>query len=236
MRKNVAIILDAGHGGMKNGKYVTAPAKMYEHPDGTTVYEGVFNRDIVNRIQNSLAGRGVSVFLTCNGPDDISLKDRVAFANGKAKQFDHAVFISVHGNAGKGTGFEVFTSKGETYSDQIADYYMDAMAEEFPDQTARVDITDGDKDKEANFYVLKNTICPAILTESFFMDNLEDAKLMLSFEGKRKIANAHIKMIEKVLTDLDFDKAPEPKKKPGAKKKATTTAKKKPSGTRSPKK
>lgn len=230
MKKEIAIILDAGHGGMKNGNYVTAPAKMYEHPDGTTVYEGVFNRIIVEKIQKSLAGRGVPVYLTCTGPDDISLKQRVDFANGKARQFKHCVFISVHGNAGKGTGFEVFTSKGDTYSDVIANYYIDAMAEEFPDKAARVDLTDGDKDKEANFYVLKNTICPAILTENFFMDNLEDAKLMLSFEGQRKIANAHIKMIEKVLTEIDFDKKPEPKKK------ATTTAKKKPSGTRSPKK
>jgi len=238
MRKDVAIILDPGHGGMKNGKYVTAPAKMYVHDDEekTTVYEGVFNREIVERIQKSLKGRGITVYTTVNGPDDLSLKSRVEFANGKAKQFKHCVFISVHGNAGKGTGFEVFTSKGETYSDTIADYYIEAMKEEFPGEVARVDLTDGDKDKEANFYVLKNTICPAILTENFFMDNLEDAKLMNSFEGKRKIANAHIKMIEKVLNELDFDKKPEPKKKPALEKKKTTTKGKKAGGTTSVKK
>jgi N-acetylmuramoyl-L-alanine amidase len=32
----------------------------------------------------------------------------------------------------------------------------------------RTDFSDGDADKEAHLYVLKNTNCPAVLTENFF--------------------------------------------------------------------
>ena len=62
----------------------------------------------------------------------------------------------------------------------------------------RTDYSDGDKDKEANFYVLKNTICPAVLTENFFMTNKEECKLLLSKEGRDRIASAHVKAIENI--------------------------------------
>ena len=32
----------------------------------------------------------------------------------------------------------------------------------------RTDYADNDPDKESNFYVLKHTNCPAVLTENFF--------------------------------------------------------------------
>jgi hypothetical protein len=85
---------------------------------------------------------------------------------------------------------------------------MDAMAEEFPNKTARTDLTDGDKDKEANFYVLRKTSMPAILTESFFMDNRADAELMMSYAGTCKIVNAHLKTIEKALSCGLFEVKP----------------------------
>ena len=61
------------------------------------------------------------------------LGERVRIANEiAAKNNGRAIYVSVHGNAGGGTGFEVYTSKGQTKSDKIAGFYMDAMAEEFP--------------------------------------------------------------------------------------------------------
>ena len=50
-------------------------------------------------------------------------------------------------------------------------------------------------DKEANFTIL---MCrgAAILTESFFMDRLEDAKLMLSDDGQSRISRAHFNAIK----------------------------------------
>jgi len=222
MRKDTLIILDNGHGGLDKGKYTTAPSKMFKFPDGFTIYEGHFNREIVKKLAYRLKSLGVPMEILVPGPEDTSLRDRVQKANQLAALWKgKAIYISVHGNAGGGTGFEVYTSKGQTKSDIIADYYMEAMAEEFPDKAARTDLTDGDKDKEASFYVLKNTSCPAILTESFFMDRREDAELMMSYAGQVKIVNAHLKTIEKAL-EGDIWAAPvKPKAKPTAKPKVT---------------
>ncbi len=212
MRQDTLIILDNGHGGIKEGVYVTAPSKMFKFKDGLTIYEGVFNREIVKKLVYKLKTFGIPFLNLVPGPEDTPLKDRVKKANEAAKLWGgKAIYISIHGNAGKGTGFEVYTSKGETKSDLIAGFYMDAMAEQFPNKTARTDLTDGDKDKEANFYVLKKTSCPAILTESFFMDRREDAELMLSYEGTNKIVNAHFNTILKALEEDVFTVVRAPK-------------------------
>tara|TARA_R110002126_G_scaffold131545_2_gene275350 strand:- start:351 stop:1019 length:669 start_codon:yes stop_codon:yes gene_type:complete len=222
MKTDILVILDPGHGGLKNGAYVTAPAKMYAHKNGPTIYEGVFNRDIAAKLEYKLKTLGIPSLNVARGPEDKPLKDRVEEAN-KAAALNNgkAIYISIHANAGGGKGFECYTSKGETLSDKIADFYMEAMEEEFPKRVARMDTTDGDKDKEANFYVLKKTSMPAILTESFFMDNLEDAKEMLTTAGASKVANAHLKTILNVLEIEDFFS-----KKVGAKKPAKKKVKK----------
>ena len=99
-------------------------------------------------------------------------------------------------------GWCVFTSKGKTKSDDIATYVWNEMKAEFPDRKMRLDTSDGDVDWEANFTMLYNTKCPAILTENFFMDNKDDCKLIMSNEGRQKIADAHVRAIKIVLTEL----------------------------------
>ena len=39
-----------------------------------------------------------------------------------------------------------------------------------------------------NFYVVKNTMCPAVLVENLFYNNKEDIKILMSEEGREKIA------------------------------------------------
>ena len=51
----------------------------------------------------------------------------------------------------------------------------------------RMDVSDGDKDLEADFYVLKNTNCPAVLVECMFQDNKSDVEFLLSDVGKHSI-------------------------------------------------
>ena len=64
----------------------------------------------------------------------------------------------------------------------------------------------GDCDKEESFYIIKNTKCPAILTENFFYDNIEDVKLLLSKDGKNKIIDLHINAIIKYLKNKEGDR------------------------------
>lgn len=191
------ILLDAGHGGIINGQYVTAPKKMVVFPDGFTIYEGVWNRLVVDGIKEALTSAGVKFDDIVNSQKDIPLKNRVDRANRLAAEAGpgNTLFISVHANAGGGNGYEVYTSKGESESDKAATNYMGFMAQAFPSHRGRKDTTDGDSDKEANFYVLKYTICPAILTESFFMDNYEEAKEMTTAEAIKKVVQAHLRTI-----------------------------------------
>jgi N-acetylmuramoyl-L-alanine amidase len=107
----------------------------------------------------------------------------------------------VHGNAGGGTGWECYTTVGKTKSDSIATILYEEAAAEFAKDGWKIrrDMADGDPDKESNFYILKHTNCPAVLTENFFMDNLKDCKFMMSEEGRNRIAKIHYKAIKRIL-------------------------------------
>ena len=49
--------------------------------------------------------------------------------------------------------------------------------------------------KQSEFYVLKNTDCPAILTENGFYSNKEECKKMMSPEFQYQIAEKHFHAI-----------------------------------------
>jgi N-acetylmuramoyl-L-alanine amidase len=93
-------------------------------------------------------------------------------------------------------GWSVYTSKGETKSDIVASVLAEKAQKEFPDEYMRKDTRDGDADKESNFWVLKKTAMPAILSENFFMTNYDNChKYLLSEEGRDRIAKIHFEMI-----------------------------------------
>jgi len=200
-------LLDAGHGGVTpGGVYVTDPnfdpaipgpgRKCYAHPDGTYVLEGQFNRLVRDEIiQLLVRSQGMRWKIINHGHEDMPLINRTAYANRLQSQHGDCVYLSIHGNAhtveNVGKGFEVYTSKGETESDKIADVWLDEMGLKFPGKVDR-----GEKDR--NFWVLRNTSCPSILTESFFMNTLEDAKIMSSIEGIKRVALAHFRMMQRV--------------------------------------
>jgi N-acetylmuramoyl-L-alanine amidase len=53
--------------------------------------------------------------------------------------------------------------------------------------------------KESNFWVLKKTVMPAILSENFFMTNSENChKYLLSEDGRDRIAKIHFEMIKEI--------------------------------------
>lgn len=61
-----------------------------------------------------------------------------------------------------------------------------------PGHKLRRDYSDGNPDIESSFYILKHTLCPAVLTENLFMDNQEDCASTLSAKGRQAIINLHI--------------------------------------------
>ena len=56
-------------------------------------------------------------------------------------------------------------------------------------------MSDGDPDKEANLYVIKNTKCVAVLTENFFQDTKADVEYLTSEAGRHAIIRTHIEGI-----------------------------------------
>lgn len=175
------IVLDFGHGGIDhNGKYTTAPNKMHTYPDGEVAYEGVLNRQIGGHVYTCLRAHSeFNVVCTVkeDDPRDLSLSWRKRVANSYPK--DETIFISIHCNASPGhnaSGFELYTTKGTTKSDKLAECIANAVEHVFEevDMKLRYDLSDGDKDKEADFYVLRETNCPAVLLECGFFDNKKD--------------------------------------------------------------
>jgi len=192
-------ILDNGHGGTINGKYVTAPSKMYEHEGGVVIHEGVVNRLIVKEIVELFRNDCKTNYVVLvPEEDDISLGERVRRIDKMYSKDVTAILVSIHLNAGGGKNKEIFTSVGQTRSDDIAEVFIDSFEGSFPDESMRVDLSDGDRDKEANFYILRKSDCPAILTENGFMDNKKEAINLLTKEGQKEIALAHYKAMMEV--------------------------------------
>lgn len=172
------IILDFGHGGIdSNGIYTTAPSKMYKFSNGDIAYEGVLNRQIGGHVLTCLRSHldlNVVTTVAETDPRDLSLSWRVRVANSYDPK--ETIFISIHNNAGGGEGFELYTTKGVTKSDKLAESLANNMERTFKlyDMKLRYDFSDTDKDKEVDFYVLRKTKCPAVLLECGFFDSRSD--------------------------------------------------------------
>lgn len=123
--------------------------------------------DVCLRMRTILKG-SCNVVMTRSDDRFITLSGRASFAN----SLDADLFLSVHCNSGppgQGSGFEVWTSPGETGSDVFATHLYDAYADRFPMKPRRHDTSDGDPDKESKFTVLVLTQMPAALFELEFI-------------------------------------------------------------------
>jgi N-acetylmuramoyl-L-alanine amidase len=185
--KNKIIVVDAGHGGVIKGIPQTAGKRSPDFGKGI-LYEGVTNRQIARKFLCMLKNAGIPCVELVPEETDVSLGERVRRVN----KIKDAVLVSFHSNAGVETasGWEIFTSVGKTAADPIAEAILQEMKKEFPKAKFRTDNSDGDGDKEENFYILKNSNCPAVLIENFFMTNKEDYSLLLSEAGQNKISKA----------------------------------------------
>ena len=191
MNMNKYIIIDAGHGNNAPGK------RSPIWKDGKQLFEWEFNRDIATRIAHKLAAAGIRSRLLVTEKEDIQLSERCRRINNICRMHgkDNCILISIHANAGGGTGFEVFTSPGNTKSDEYATIMLDTLKYSFPKEKIRTDYSDGDADKEARFYILQKSQCPAILTENLFMDNETDCRKLMDNDFREQIAEAHVRAI-----------------------------------------
>ena len=188
------IFIDNGHGLMTAGK---------RSPDGQ-FREPFYNREIARRVVSDLRDRGLDAELLVPEDDDISLAERVRRVNAACLLLgkQNVILVSIHVNAtGNGskwlnaTGWSVYTCKGQTESDKLAECLCQAAIKNFPGRRIRTDISDGDMDWEEGFYILRKSLCVAVLTENFFMDSRSDLEYLQSRAGKQAVVDTHVEGI-----------------------------------------
>jgi N-acetylmuramoyl-L-alanine amidase len=197
-KSNRTIVIDAGHGGSNAGTRSVI--------DGTNEKE--FTLDWARRLQPLMETNGWQVWLTRTNDVDMSLSNRVAFA-----ESHHAdLFISLHFNstATRATdtgGLETYCVTPVGLPSTLTRGYSDPKSERWPDnafdaqnlklavlaQTALVHAT-GLEDRgvcRARFLgVLRGQNRPAILIEAGFLSNPHEAKLIESDDYRKKVAEA----------------------------------------------
>lgn len=194
--KKFTIILDAAHGEEVPGK---------RSPDGR-FREYKWSRERISELKELLKNEGFEVFESNPSDKEIGLEKRVQNTN---KINRKKLFLSLHVDAsGMGTewmkarGYSVYTTPGQNNSDKVAEVILNNLQKDFPELKGRFDITDSDKDKEANFYVLKGVNCPAVLIEWCFQDNKEDIEILSDSQYNLNFINSLLKSIKDIEISL----------------------------------
>ena len=201
-KKNLQIILDNGHGVDTKGK--CSPKLSGEEFDLTHPFvkdgrfrEYLFNRAVVNKLADLLASLNFKVTIIVSGSKDVPLRERVNRINSICKRHGakNCMFISVHSNAAcnewssaRGTSVHI-ASNASMKSKALAKHIYNAATtlgfagnRSVPKERYWVD----------NFYIIKNTACPCVLTENLFYTNKDDLKTLMSEDGIKKIVDYHI--------------------------------------------
>lgn len=156
---------------------INAAHTKYGKGTGANGYlnEGIETRKIAYELMKLLADSKHEVIPAVFDRSANNLKEAVDLANKE----DADLFISIHLNAGGGSGCEAYTWKGKQVAQAVkACSYLKKLG--FKNRGVK----DG-----SGLYVIKNTKCTAILIEVCFVDNKADAELFKKV-GYTKIAQA----------------------------------------------
>lgn len=165
------VFLSAGHGGSDPG----AVANGLREKD--------INLNTLIACQEELLKHGVTVVCSRTTDADDPVSQEVKEAN--ASKADIAV--SFHANAGGGDGFEAFY-----YSSSIKGKKLARLCEKYVKDLGQNSrgVKAGDK-----LYFIKNTKIPAVLVESFFVDNTADKKVGDTVVEQKAFGKAYAKAI-----------------------------------------
>ncbi len=172
------ILVDAGHN--YSGKDIGAENKE------AGAREEVITWQIADKLRLELEAMGYEVIMTRSDMTDSiantsvneSLQARVDLAHESLAD----LFISIHCNAGGGSGVETYCFTTSGYSGRLASLIQNSIADGSDLYNRGV--------KTANFFVIKNTLMPAILIETGFIDSVKDIEILTSEEGQNQIAGA----------------------------------------------
>lgn len=201
--KSIKILIDNGHGFDTLGKL---------SPDGR-LREYAWAREIAKRLETALKALGYDAQRITPEENDILITTRVNRINAICKKVGakNVLLVSIHNNAaGNGSwnsanGFSVFVSKNSSSNSKkcAAIFTDEAIARKMM----------GNRSIPAGKYwiwswttkdigILKNSNCPAVLTENGFMDNKQECEYLLSEAGKQQYVDLHVAAIEKYVKSL----------------------------------
>lgn len=197
----IYLILDNGHGDppITGGK--CSPDK--------SILEYYWARDVVKRIAEKVKAKGITPIILVPETADIPLNTRTRRVNEYCRKYGtkNCVLISIHINAAGGdskwhdaTGFCGFVApKSSEQSKRLAAILW---------EKANAAGLRGNRSVPpckywvGNFAIVRDTNCPAVLTENLFMDNHQEAEYLISEEGKETISNIHVDALLEYINTL----------------------------------
>jgi len=170
----VKIFIDPGHGGTDSGAV------------GNGLKEKDLTLKISKKIKEKLANyENVQIKLSRESDQTLSLPQRTNMANAWGANY----LISVHINAGGGTGFESYTYNKSYAGKQETNRKRSILHAEIMRQLSGV----RDRGmKEANLHMVRESRMESVLTENLFIDNVNDATLLKQDNFLDKIAQGHV--------------------------------------------
>lgn len=167
----VKIFIDPGHGGVDPGA------------SGNGLLEKDVTLKIAQAVRDNLQRyKGVTVKMSRTTDKTVSLTERTNLAN----QWGADFFLSIHINAGKGTGFESYIHSSLAASSPTA-----KRRSSLHNAVLKTNRLQDRGKKSANFHVLRETKMSAVLTENGFIDTKADADLLKSQTYLQQIAKGH---------------------------------------------
>ena len=168
------VVIDAGHGGHDNGG------------QWGKVYEKHLALDTAVRVQNHLKRLGYQTVMTRRSDYFVSLPQRVAIGN----KYRNAIFVSIHFNY----TWKQHVSGLETF------YYSQEgqkLANQVQNSIVRFTRTNNRQAKFARYYVIRNSVLPAILVEGGFVSNEFERERMKTGEFREAIARGIVDGIQR---------------------------------------
>ena len=172
------IVIDAGHGGKDFGAQIG----------------GEIEKKIVENIANKISllnAKGEIEIVLVRGDDSfIELGERVA----KINKINPSLLISLHINASKNlkeNGVNAYVSKQNDFYDKSMETAKNLVEKISNEKLAKGEV------KDANFFVIKNSKCPALLLEVGYLTNENDKTYITSESGQNEIANQIFEFIKK---------------------------------------
>lgn len=162
------IAIDAGHGRYTSGK------RCLKSVDRNETREWVLNSRIAEKVCKLLKQYDCETkrMDDTSGETDVSLSSRCRKANAWNADF----YLSIHHNAGGGSGVEIFAMNGATAATRAK---RDAIYEGVIAETG-LKGNRANPRRTANFQVLRDTKMPAVLIECGYMDSTHDTPIILT--------------------------------------------------------